>query len=363
MKLLVQPGDGIAALIKGIDRAKETIDIVIFRLDISQIEHALVTSVSRGVRVRALIAWTNRGGEKNLRTLETRFLAAGITVARTADDLVRYHGKMMIVDNRELYVLGFNFSHIDIEHSRSFGIVTSDTKLITEAARLFEADSLRQTFTAGNADLVVSPVNARRKLAEFIRGARKNLWIYDQELSDSEMIGLLDDMSAKGVAVRLIGKDGRAANLQTRRLIRMRQHARLIVRDGSWVFLGSQSLRALELDKRREIGVIFRDAKIAARLMKIFNEDWNHAEPVSFGSEDNMSEPVRKIAKAVARQVVKDLPPVAPVVETAAKEVAGEPVPPTVDRKRLQEELEGAVRSAVKEVVRDALESALGGGR
>jgi hypothetical protein len=50
-----------------------------------------------------------------------RCLDAGITVARTADDLVRYPGKFMIVDGRLLYVLSFNFTHLDIDRSRRFG--------------------------------------------------------------------------------------------------------------------------------------------------------------------------------------------------------------------------------------------------
>ena len=58
--------------------------------------------------MRALIAHTNRGGERNLRKLELRLLEAGVTVARTADDLTRYHGKMMIVDDT-LHVFGFNY--------------------------------------------------------------------------------------------------------------------------------------------------------------------------------------------------------------------------------------------------------------
>ena len=54
-----------------------------------------------------------------------RFLAAGITVARTSNDLVRYHGKMMIIDRKQLYLLAFNLTRLDIDHSRSFGIVTT----------------------------------------------------------------------------------------------------------------------------------------------------------------------------------------------------------------------------------------------
>src|SRR5688500_7148452 len=105
---------------KAVRRAKKNIDIVIFRFDRPELEKALEEAVQRGVVVRALIAHTNRGGEKILRKLETRMLAAGITVARTADDLPRYHGKMMIVDDT-LFVFGFNYTKLDIEKSRSFG--------------------------------------------------------------------------------------------------------------------------------------------------------------------------------------------------------------------------------------------------
>ncbi len=91
-----------------------------------------------------LIAHLNRSGEDGLRDLEMRLLAAGVNVARTASDLVRYHGKMMIVDRRELYLLAFNFTNLDIERSRSFGIITTNAKLVHEAGRLFEADTQRR---------------------------------------------------------------------------------------------------------------------------------------------------------------------------------------------------------------------------
>ena len=54
----------------------------------------------------------------------------------------------------------------------------------------------------------------------------------------------------------------------------MRLHTRSIIRDGTWAFVGSQSLRALELDSRREVGIIFRDPKVVARLAKTFEDDW-----------------------------------------------------------------------------------------
>lgn len=136
MKLLIQPDDGPEALLEGIRTAKKSIEIAIFRFDRAEVEAALKAAVGRGVAVSALIAYTNRGGEINLRKLEMRLLAVGVVVSRTADDLLRYHDKVMIVDRRILYVLSFNFTHLDIDHSRGFGIVTANSRFVQEASKL-----------------------------------------------------------------------------------------------------------------------------------------------------------------------------------------------------------------------------------
>src|ERR1700689_2971232 len=164
VKCLVQPGDGAMPLIKSINDAKKSVEIVIFRFNRSEIEKALAAAVTRGVHVHALIASTNRGGVQNLRDLEMRLLAAGVTVSRTNHDLVRYHGKLMIVDRRVLFLLAFNFTWLDMERSRSFGIVTTNKKHVEQAAKLFDADAKRQPYTAGSPTFVVSPVNARKQI-------------------------------------------------------------------------------------------------------------------------------------------------------------------------------------------------------
>src|ERR1700730_18029575 len=125
MKLIVQPDAGIVPVITAIKQARRSLDVLIFRLDMREIVDALTAAVTRGVRVRALTAYTNKGGEKRLRQLEMVLLDGGVTVSRTANDLVRYHGKMMIVDGRLLHVYGFNFTSLDITKSRSLGVVTA----------------------------------------------------------------------------------------------------------------------------------------------------------------------------------------------------------------------------------------------
>lgn len=274
MKLIVQPDAGIAPILTAIKQAKKSIDILIFRLDRGDLARALEAAVSRGVNVRALTAHTNRGGDKHLRRLELQLLEGGVTVSRTADDLVRYHGKMMIVDSRVLHVYGFNFTTLDIEKSRSFGAVTRNRRLVQEACKLFAADFDRQPYTAGHKRLVVSPENSRERLTDFLRGARRQLLIYDPNLTDDAILRILGDRMRAGVDVKIIGKVEAKWRLKFEKYPGKRLHVRAIIRDGRRAFIGSQSLRKLELDKRREVGVIITDRKVVADLMAAFAQDW-----------------------------------------------------------------------------------------
>jgi cardiolipin synthase len=279
MTLLVQPEDGIAPLLKAIRGAKTSIHIVVFRFDIAEIEEALAKAVTRGVPVHALIAHTNRGGENRLRKLEQRLLDAGVTVGRTADDLLRYHGKILIAD-KALFVLGFNYTHLDTERSRSFGIQAKDARLVKAAVDLFESDANRQPYTPSDDRLVVSPENAREVLEKFISGAKKSLSIYEMNLGDKRMVKLLQERLKSGVEVRVIGKAPKLPEgIGLRKMAKFRLHSRAIVRDGNRAFVGSQSLRRNELDNRREVGIIVTDSRIAGRIQKIFDEDWENAKP------------------------------------------------------------------------------------
>jgi len=277
VKLIVQPDGGMPPIVNAIKQARKSIDILIFRLDRGEIARALCAAVTRGVVVRALTAHTNRGGDKSLRKLELQLLEGGVTVSRTADDLVRYHGKMMIVDARMLHIYGFNFTALDIGKSRSFGVITRNQRLVQEAAKLFEADFNRQTYAAGYERFVVSPENARDRLARFIRGARRQLLIYDPQLTDDAMLQILVAKAKAGVDVRVIGKVEAKWDLKGEKLGR-RLHVRAIIRDGSRAFVGSQSLRKLELEKRREVGVIVDDPKIVRQMATVFEEDWAATE-------------------------------------------------------------------------------------
>jgi phosphatidylserine/phosphatidylglycerophosphate/cardiolipin synthase-like enzyme len=93
-------------------------------------------------------------------------------------------------------------------------------------------------------------------------------------VSDDAMLKILTDRMKAGVDVRVIGKVESKWNVPVEKYPGKRLHIRAIIRDGKRAFMGSQSLRRLELEKRREVGVIINDDSVVRQMQQIFEEDW-----------------------------------------------------------------------------------------
>jgi phosphatidylserine/phosphatidylglycerophosphate/cardiolipin synthase-like enzyme len=278
-----------------------------------------------------------------------RLLEVGVAVSRTADDLVRYHDKLMIIDRRQLYVLSFNFTHHDIDNSRGFGIVTRNARFIQEAVKLFEADATRKPYTPTLDTFVVSPANARKVLAAFIRKAKKELLIYDPRIADTEMLRALSEQAKAGVEIKVIGRVGKLPpGLEVRKLAKLQLHTRTIIRDRQQAFVGSQSLRKAELDSRREIGIIVREAKVVNGLVKTFETDWAMGEV----EEKQQSEAKPRVPKKAVKALVKELSPLKAIVEEALKEAVSETGSVSLNPKEVTKEIKEAVKKAVQERVK-----------
>ena len=366
MKLMIQPADGVAPLLSAIKSAKKSVEIAIFRFDRKDIETELKAAADRGVRVTVLIAFGNRGGERGLRKLELRCLAAGIIVARTADDLIRYHGKYILIDRRVLCMLSFNFTYLDIDRSRGFGLVTTHANWLREAEKLFRADCTRTKYTPKSETFVVSPANARSVLGTFLKGAKKQLLIYDPKISDKEMLRILQERAKAGVEIKVIGSVAGRAPFEVQKLGGTRLHTRTIIRDRRQAFVGSQSLRTAELDARRELGLIITDAKAVAKLVETFETDWAASceknapappkEPCAPKDEPpTVSE--KEVDKAV-KVLTKQLDPLAVSVKKAVRIAVAKAGDDVLHDKGVKDTMKKVVKKAVKEAVKEAVQEA-----
>lgn len=366
MKLIIEPADGAAPLLAAIKSAKKSVEIAIFRFDRRDLDTALKAAAERGVKVTALIAFANRGGEQGLRTLELRCLAAGIIVARTADDLIRYHGKYILIDRRVLCVLSFNFTHLDIDHSRGFGIVTTHAIWVREATKLFRADCTRTKYASKAETFVVSPENSRNVLGTFLKRAKKELLIYDPKISDREMLRILEERVKAGVVIKVIGSVAGRAPFDVQKLGGTRLHTRTIIRDRRQAFVGSQSLRTAELDARRELGLIIQDAKAVTKLIDTFESDWTStkakketAPPMEpDAAMDAPATVTEKETEKAVQALAKELDPLAVSVKKAVRKAVAKAGDDVLHDKGVKDTMKKVVKKAVKDAVKEAVQDA-----
>jgi phosphatidylserine/phosphatidylglycerophosphate/cardiolipin synthase-like enzyme len=359
LRLIVEPDDGVGPLLAAIKSARKSVEIAIFRFDHKEIEAALkAAATAKRVGVSAVIAFANRGGEETLRKLEMRFLDAGIVVARSADDLSRYHGKYILIDRRVLYLLSFNFTRLDIGHSRGFGIVTTNPAWVREATKLFEADCTRTTYTStpSNGTFVVSPTNSRKTLSKFLNDAKAQLLIYDPKISDVEMLRILHGRAKAGVEIKIIGAVAGSTDLNVQALGGgTRLHTRTIIRDRRLAFVGSQSLRKPELDSRREVGLIMRDAQAVKKLIATFESDWMVKRDKAAAVPEDPPHDSADAEKAV-EILTKELDPLADTVKKAVRKAVAKAGDEVLHDRNVKHTMKKVVKQAVKDAVKEAVQ-------
>jgi hypothetical protein len=263
-------------------------------------------------------------------------------------------------------LLSFNFTHLDIDHSRGFGIVSTRANWVNEAARLFRADCTRSKYRPSTDTFVVSPANARTALETFLKRAKKQLLIYDPKISDRPMLRALQARAKAGVEIRVIGSVSPRSGLDAQKLAGTRLHTRTIIRDRRQAFVGSQSLRADELDSRRELGLIIQDAKAVKILIDTFESDWagSHIKegralpkevPVPIDGPAAVS--AKETEKAV-HVFTKELDPLSVSVKKAVRKAVAKAGDDVLHDKDVKDTMKKVVKKAVKEAVKEAIHAA-----
>jgi phosphatidylserine/phosphatidylglycerophosphate/cardiolipin synthase-like enzyme len=201
------------------------------------------------------------------------------------------------------------------------------------------------------------------------------LLIYDPFISDREMLRILRERVRAGVEVHVVGSvAGGHAGFEVQKLAGRRLHTRTIIRDRRQAFVGSQSLRRIELDSRREVGLIVRDALVVKALVETFESDWRAAatakthEPVTEAAVPDTVAPVQanvvsvsaREAQEAVRTLTKGLEPLAATVKKAVRIAVARVGEDVLNDADVKDTMKKVVKKAVKDAVKDAVRDAQG---
>lgn len=293
LSLLTEPDDGIAPVLAMIARASASVDLVMYELQDSRIEAALVADKARGVAVRVILSAGYKGTESTVNTPAYDFLKAhGVPVQWSPAYFSLTHQKSLVVDGRTALIMTFNLTAQYYSTSRDFGIVDDDPRDVRAIEKTFDMDweTNAAPDAAGNDgeggdDLIWSP-GSEPAILSIINGARRTLDIYNEEMDDADVTAALIKAAQRGVMVSVVmtndgewntpfaelttaGVDVRTYSANASLYI----HAKVIIVDGMRAFVGSENFSAGSLYTNRELGIMISDPAIVASLMRTFSAD------------------------------------------------------------------------------------------
>ncbi len=284
----VLPDDGEAPFETLIASANQSIRVFAYMMGYGATLDGLLAKARAGVDVRVILdGESQRDVNEKYRV---RLEEAGAKVVYS-DPAFRYmHAKVIVVDDARAIVSTSNYSRSFLLKERNFAADLDDADDVADLKHLFDADFTQQSPDLACTRLLVSPINARARLLALIGSAQAELSIESMQLADTEIRQAVIARKRAGVRVRAIvaspswiGANTRAAEallpegVEVKWLGAPSVHAKMIVVDGKWAYLGSENLSQTSLDRNREIGLVFSDQAGVARLSTTFEGDWTSA--------------------------------------------------------------------------------------
>jgi cardiolipin synthase len=290
-RLIVEPESSIQPLLSMIQNASSSVDLVMYELNDPEVEQALSDAQSRGVAVRVLLnqGYYGKSSRKNAAAYRY-FQAMHVPVHWTSSSFALTHEKSLLVDKKQALIMTFNLEPKYYKTSRDFAVINHDPADIAAMDATFNADwEGKAIIDSSGDDLIWSP-NSKDALLAILKNSNKSLAVYNEEMADSDIIQGLVEAAGRGVSVELImaysskWKDAftelSAAGVKIRVYKRKKPlyiHAKVIVVDSNYVFIGSQNFSTNSLLKNRELGLFIMNPPIATSLLKIFRNDWDGA--------------------------------------------------------------------------------------
>ena len=295
--IFVEPNDGRALVLKTIAGAQKTITLTIYQLDDPEIVAALAAAQERGVSVRIIYNNASFAAENVSNPNEyaiANLTPLGVQMMPGSPAFVLTHQKTLTADGSVAIIMTLNLDPAFFGTTRDFGIITNDPAEIQEIEKVFEADWNYQNVTPTQPSLVWSPVNAREKILGLINGSTKTLDVYNDAITDPQVIGALSDAARRGVSVRVLAADNVGSNgtnvnalalatltasgAQAKSIASPYMHAKAAVADYGTprqvAYVGSAYFAAESLDQSRNLGILVTEQPILDRIELEFNQDW-----------------------------------------------------------------------------------------
>ena len=193
-----------------------------------------------------------------------------------------------MIDGTVAWIMTMNATQSSPTANREYLAVDTDAADVAEAEAIFAADFADQSIVP-KGKLVVAPINAHQELTSLIGMATKSVDMEAEELSDVQVEQALEAAGDKGIAVHVVLADSTstsdAATLKQHgiKLVtysKLYVHAKSIVVDGKYAYVGSENFSGASLGYNRELGVLTNTASEVSKVESTTTSDFAAGSPL-----------------------------------------------------------------------------------
>ncbi|HQS83561.1 MAG: hypothetical protein B7Y25_01965 [Alphaproteobacteria bacterium 16-39-46] len=301
-QVFVFPNVGRTPWLNAINAAKKEINIAAYRLSDPQIIVALERAVKKGVTINLLIQPEPMKHEQclNIENPIDLLKQKGVNVYTLSRRFSQAHYKLIIIDDMIGMISTGNldtesFEGVPsekIQACRDFAIPILDQHTLKNMRSMFFADIKDKRRVPESSKLVWGPDQQRTTFLRLINGAKKSIYIYQQDFQDVGIAEAVAGAARAGVDVRLImmpfpfsktedrnipnqtlmAKSGVKISLNEELYI----HTKVLIIDEKIMYVGSGNFYTPSLDQARELGVLTKDLTQITTVLKVFKEDWEN---------------------------------------------------------------------------------------
>lgn len=296
--MVTDPANDYSEIVQAIKHAKKSVHLQNYHLSHPDVMAALIQKSKAGLDVQVIVDHAATVRDKSPNAYKD-LSAAGVPVKLSSTGFSITHSKMMIIDGKVSFVSTINLTrHPDT--TRDVGFFFDDSELANALEDIFATDWQNADVNGNDSPkglpeaLVLSPTNSRAKLLGFISSARQHLQLEVENFVDKDMAQALTDAAERGVKVEVvvprcsftsadlnmgIAKDLFANGVDVRMMPEPNTadqpyiHAKFIIVDDQYAFVGSENMSHNSLDLAREVGVLFDLGNFTDDMRTIFQSD------------------------------------------------------------------------------------------
>jgi phosphatidylserine/phosphatidylglycerophosphate/cardiolipin synthase-like enzyme len=289
LEVSVLPDAGATPFVSVLGRATKTIRVMVYEMGTGPIIDTLEAKARAGVKVQIILDVAQQG--TNQKYMD-RLKAAGADVIWSDTRFQFMHAKVLIVDGAEAVISTGNYAAFRMTMERNFVVRDADAADVDVLVKLFDADFARKDPDLTCTRLLISPVNAKQRLLDFIASAKTDVLVESMQLADNDVRDALAARKAAGVVVRVLLADPgwitanadaatflAAHGIEARHMKEPGVHVKAVVVDGTLAYAGSINLSWTSLTKNREVGLLITEPTNVAAMQTTMSHDWLTATP------------------------------------------------------------------------------------